>query len=903
MSLRIHLSYVTGQRTLLERVYRLSVSESIHICSASIPTARLGQVFRLGDVSRRLHLHLTTDEDNGLHLEVVSETEPEIYWGRLAAENAVRRSDTVKLVGERHELHLGDPALNGAKLVLQIEEYFLEEFPELQNIYNITGRMNANRSLYCVYKAKSCMDKSSGEWLEFALKVPAHRARRYFSGANYRYLQSMRVLEYISGHPGIPPALEFMKKENNACVVMPWVNGENLMELLRDDCSRRHLFSLREILELMKKLATTLAYLHANNIIHRGIVPANIIVERVAKRVYLVGFGLAKQLSAAEYVQECQNSLDNSLTEDQPVHFLNFMPPEFFSRDKYDTRWDIYSLGAVFYKMLFFCGPHQCLMSEDQLKNVKRRIDVYKSFFQGGMAPLTVRQTCEYFTEKLRQSRKPIWELILERLRLPEDLLDKLDRLVGKCLQLKAEDRYAKAEDFIEALDAFIKDFTLYERRHGLFEDLERIQLFQGVRANIISQTQYENILRIYQHSLLQATMAAPFPDILEFAQQQGLISAAQKEELGQRAITVPEEAGYLRTPPGFARYYEFKRKRRQERLAMLERELKKTKDELGRQENQAEQTFLRETMERPPEEQSRDLLAVIQGRFTLGMTLPGLGSFIYRLDRMLGRGGMGTVYQATELTTGQVVAVKTYELTPDVDTEGIKGLMRFILEGYTMSGLNEPHLVKALDIQNIGLRYYVMEFVPGQDLGKWLNELPTPCPQPVAREIIRQAALGLAYLHQHGIVHRDIKLQNLMRVENNDGTFTIKIVDFGILRNQSLAIQLTEPGSFLGTLPYSAPELLLTENDAPTAQTDIYSLGVVYYALYHKCFPVYGKNFRELWEGHRANENDTAIDYARVPVPDQTVIRKMLAHHPQDRYLSCTELLDELARLLLECV
>jgi hypothetical protein len=201
-----------------------------------------------------------------------------------------------------------------------------------------------------------------------------------------------------------------------------------------------------------------------------------------------------------------------------------------------------------------------------------------------------------------------------------------------------------------------------------------------------------------------------------------------------------------------------------------------------------------------------------------------------YRLDRRLGVGGMGEVWQARDLkferdlNLRRDVAIKLMHSTL---TEGDM-LKRFQLEAKILSKLNHPHIVRMLDADwHEGQLFIVMELLADQDLGQVLSRQPRGLPVRRAVELARQLAVGLSVVHQRGIVHRDLKPANLF-VQPGD---LLKIGDFGIARDSSASSVLTAHGVIMGTWAYIAPERWLgTWNGEPA--TDLYSMGCILYEL-----------------------------------------------------------------------
>lgn len=196
-----------------------------------------------------------------------------------------------------------------------------------------------------------------------------------------------------------------------------------------------------------------------------------------------------------------------------------------------------------------------------------------------------------------------------------------------------------------------------------------------------------------------------------------------------------------------------------------------------------------------------------------------------FELLELVGRGGMGTVYQARQKNLGRLVAIKLLPVEISAD-EALAS--RFQREAQTMARLQHPNLVTVFTSGETveGHFYFVMEFVAGEDLQKRLRRGPMECSAAV--KILREICDALEHAHQVGIIHRDIKPSNVLL----DGAGQARVADFGlaILKGQN-AERLTRTGAALGTLEYSAPEQ--TDNPARTDQrSDIYSVGVMAFEM-----------------------------------------------------------------------
>lgn len=242
------------------------------------------------------------------------------------------------------------------------------------------------------------------------------------------------------------------------------------------------------------------------------------------------------------------------------------------------------------------------------------------------------------------------------------------------------------------------------------------------------------------------------------------------------------------------------------------------------------------ESLERCPKDDSR--------LFTLDASNedPLLGAIIdgrFRIERLLGRGGMGAVYRGIQLSVGREVAVKVLR-SELIDRE--VALERFYRESKIISGLSHPNIVRLVDFgqdRDRDLLYLVMELVNGFNMGDLLDQGRMRV--ALALEIAYQVCGALTEPHKLGVVHRDLKPDNLLIVPVSDGTVQVKVLDFGIARALETNTQLTATGMVCGTPQYMAPEQAQNQDIGPG--TDLYALGVILYEMLCGIPPFRGQN------------------------------------------------------------
>src|SRR5438105_14676939 len=237
-----------------------------------------------------------------------------------------------------------------------------------------------------------------------------------------------------------------------------------------------------------------------------------------------------------------------------------------------------------------------------------------------------------------------------------------------------------------------------------------------------------------------------------------------------------------------------------------------------------------------------------------------------YELEELVGSGGMSSVFKARDTLLERRVALKV--LHPHF-TDDDQYVERFRREARAVASLSHPNIVTILDRgEDEGRQFIVFELVEGRTLKEVLDEEGR---LPVARalEIAIQVARGLAFAHEHGLVHRDVKPQNV--ILNGDGR--AKVTDFGIAR--SLEVQgMTQTGTVLGTSNYIAPEQ--AQGGTVDGATDVYSLGVVLFELLTGEVPFPGESFVAVAMQHVSEPPPSLLD-VRPDVPVRVA-------HPVDR-------------------
>jgi ligand-binding sensor domain-containing protein len=260
-----------------------------------------------------------------------------------------------------------------------------------------------------------------------------------------------------------------------------------------------------------------------------------------------------------------------------------------------------------------------------------------------------------------------------------------------------------------------------------------------------------------------------------------------------------------------------------------------------------------------------------------------------YELKTLLGEGGMGKVYQAIDIKTKRVFAIKLLHSALLNDRENRRRLAN---EGQLLREFSHPNIIKVYEVGESNEQVYlVMEYLSGKTLKEYLNA-HHPLPLETIQQLALQICDGLSEIHRHSVVHRDLKTSNLMLDEKG----TVRIMDFGLSKSPLVSMKTTL-GTIIGTLGYVAPEQITgTMSDA---RTDIFSFGVVLYELCTNQLPFAGEN--EMAVIHAIfNRTPTPISELRPDLPKALaqIVSKCLQNDLNLRYQTVEEIKQDLESL-----
>ena len=264
-----------------------------------------------------------------------------------------------------------------------------------------------------------------------------------------------------------------------------------------------------------------------------------------------------------------------------------------------------------------------------------------------------------------------------------------------------------------------------------------------------------------------------------------------------------------------------------------------------------------------------------------------------YRVERIIGIGGMGMVVAATHLELDQIVAIK-FMLPAALESK--EAVDRFMREARAAGRLTSEHVCRVSDVGKFdsGVPYIVMEYLDGFDLGTLLKRRG-PLKIDLAVDYIIQASEGMAEAHGHGIVHRDLKPDNLFLHNRTDGSAIVKVLDFGISKASVTGIA-TKTGDIMGSPAYMAPEQMQSTKDVDQ-RADIWSLGVILYQLISGRMPFVADTLPALCMAV-INDAPPSLESVRKDLPHglAQVVMKCLAKRKEDRFRNVHELAQSLA-------
>jgi serine/threonine protein kinase len=268
-----------------------------------------------------------------------------------------------------------------------------------------------------------------------------------------------------------------------------------------------------------------------------------------------------------------------------------------------------------------------------------------------------------------------------------------------------------------------------------------------------------------------------------------------------------------------------------------------------------------------------------------------------YRIEQQIGEGGMGVVYRVSHVALGKALALKLLRGEMAKDPEVVQ---RFIQEAQSATQIGHENIIDISDFGRLpdGTVYFVMEYLNGSplnDLIKRGGSIPTGD----AVTIIRQIASALGAAHQRGIVHRDMKPDNVYVVKRGEIESFVKVLDFGIAKVGGASNKLTRTGMVFGTPHYMSPEQ--AAGQSVDARTDIYALGVIMYEMFTGRVPFDADTFMGVLTKHMFEKPEpmSTAGAERQLGALESITMRSLEKKPENRYQSMQELIDDLDRVM----
>jgi serine/threonine-protein kinase len=264
-----------------------------------------------------------------------------------------------------------------------------------------------------------------------------------------------------------------------------------------------------------------------------------------------------------------------------------------------------------------------------------------------------------------------------------------------------------------------------------------------------------------------------------------------------------------------------------------------------------------------------------------------------YQVRGLIGKGATARVFLALDQSTGAPVALKLLDAKHVQDKRTVA---RFILEAKAAAQVVHHSIVEMLDVgvNDGGAPYLVMEFLLGESLGEWLRRDKVMKPE-VGLPFLRQVVEALTAVHRAGIVHRDVKPDNIFLVGEKKAPHSAKIVDFGFAKLDQQGA-LTQAGVAVGTVEYMSPEQAVS--DPVDARTDVYGVGVLMYRMFSGRLPFVAAEPPDVLARHLAEPPPPMGLTGPLAAGVESIVQRALRKRPENRYSSMAALLGDLNRL-----
>jgi serine/threonine protein kinase len=274
-------------------------------------------------------------------------------------------------------------------------------------------------------------------------------------------------------------------------------------------------------------------------------------------------------------------------------------------------------------------------------------------------------------------------------------------------------------------------------------------------------------------------------------------------------------------------------------------------------------------------------------GRLPADALAEGVQIGEYRVEKLLGEGGMGQVYAAKQPVIGKRVAIKILKSAFSNDAELVR---RFLGEARAVNKIGHPNIIDIFSFGQLpdGRQYFVMEFLEGETLGERIGREPLETEE--AKRLLMQACNALEAAHREKVVHRDLKPDNLWIARPKHGSSFIKVLDFGIAKLiETEMVNVTQTGVTMGTPMYMSPEQCIGQN--VDHRTDIYAMGAILYQVFAGRLPFDGRTFAEVVAQQLTAVPQPPSAYRAMPAPLEHLILACLEKDASKRPQSASEL------------
>ena len=700
-----------------------------------------------------------------------------------------------------------------------------DKFPRKFGKYHLLGPL-AQGGMGALYLAATG-DRGLERLLVIKTVLPHLADAEYVS----RFRDEAKVVVKLS-HGNLIPVFDAGQVGGELFLTMDFVEGKDLRAVWNRCAKKAVAFPVDVAVFIAKELCRGLAYAHSYGnleLVHRDVSPPNVLVS-YSGEVKLTDFGLAA--STIKLEKTAPGIIYGKVA---------YMSPEQARGEKLDGRSDLYAAGIILWELL--TGRQLFPPGSDQPQDL-----------------ITRARNPEVLTPSKRAPRVSV----------------ALDEICVKALAADPEQRYANCEEFREALSGWLAaeaPGTDSARLEKFVSDLfrEDIEVERAERAELMDRTR---------------DRAATLPPTDELRRMVEEAATAGGEAIDYGNVRSPGSLGrrasdVAATESDRRRYED---RRRGPRIAADPGTAK------GVAVNVPRAAASGQTVRTPPPTSAATALeAQVQpDNIHTGHAVDLAGKVIdgrYRIDELIGEGGMGKVYLAEHIDIGKRVAIKVLHLVygsmPDL-------VERFRREARAASRIGHPHIVDVTDSGTTedGAVYFVMEYLEGIELASAIDRQGALDVTRVFR-IATQICRAVAAAHAVGIIHRDLKPENIFLTMRSGTSDFVKVLDFGIAKSsgaeEARDKRLTSPGMAMGTPEYMAPEQ--AAGRPADERCDIYSLGAILYEALTGCPPYEGENFMEILTKKATLDPPAPSTLRRdLPAPVEELVVRAMARDPDDR-------------------